>query len=54
MLSSGVVESHATINTASDQDVTVWRVLDRLDRLVELSEVATDASLLDVEHAHRA
>ena len=52
MLASGVVKSDTAINATSDQDVSIRRILNRLDRLVELGEVVADARLLNVKNSH--
>ena len=52
MLSTGVVQGHTSVLAHRDKQVTVGRVGNSLDWLVELSEVLADACLLDVKDAH--
>ena len=54
MLTSRVVKSHASIYATCDQDVSVRRILNRIDGFVELSEVFADACLFDVKNSHRS
>ena len=46
------MKGNATIFAACNKQVTVGRVGERADRSVKLSEVITDARLLDVEDSH--
>ena len=52
VLPTGIVKGNATIFAACNKKVTIGRVGERADRSVELPEVITDASLLDVEDSH--
>jgi len=52
VLSAGVVQSDATILTASDEEFAIGRVCQFLERLVELCKLTHDTSLLDVENSH--
>ena len=52
VLPTGIVKGNATIFAACYEKVTIGRVGERADRSVELPEVITDASLLDVEDSH--
>ena len=46
------MKGNATIFAACNEKVTIGRVGERADRSVKLSEVITDACLLDVEDSH--
>ena len=54
MLMVGVVECNTSIDAASHQEISIWRVSNSLDWLVELSEgeVVSNTSLFNVEDSH--
>ena len=54
MLSSGVVESYTTIDTASNEEIAGRGVGNFLEGLVELAELVSYASTLNVENAHHS
>ena len=54
MLSACIMQRHTSIFTACDEKVAVGRVGDRANWLIELSEVVTYASFLDIKDSHRA
>ena len=54
MLPLCIMERHAPILAARDEQITIRAVRYRANRFVELGEVVANASLLDVEDTHRA
>lgn len=54
MLAECIVQRHTSIFTTCYEQVTIGRIGNRTNRLIKLSEVVTNASLLDIKDAHGA
>ena len=52
MLATSIMEGNTTIFAACNKKIAIGRVGKRADRSVKLSEVITDACLLDVKDSH--
>ena len=52
VLSACIMNGDTTILATSDKNVTVGRVADLADGLIELSKLVSEQKLLDVEYAH--
>ena len=54
MLAACIMQRHASVFAACDEQVTDGRISNSTNRLIELSKVVTNTSFLDIKDTHGA